>query len=140
MNKCYQELILLPTFEERFEYLKLSGMVGKPTFGHGRYLNQVLYQSRRWKYEIRPQILIRDDGCDLGIRGREVFACPTIHHITPVTIEDIELGRWIVFDPDNLITTSSDTHRAIHYGDISLLPRLPPERRKGDTCPWSKAF
>jgi hypothetical protein len=135
MQKNYKELILFPTFEERFQYLKIGGPVGRATFGFERYLNQSLYQSREWR-NIRDQVLVRDDGRDLGIADREIFSRATIHHINPITIEDVELGNDRVFDLNNLITTSHETHNAIHYGGKSIFSHLPKERRKGDMCPW----
>lgn len=133
--KTYKELCQLKTFEERFEYLKLNGGVGQTTFGFERYLNQILYKSKPWK-SIRREIIIRDKGCDLGILDRDIVTHLLVHHLNPITLEDIEFGRDRVFDPNNLICTSLNTHNAIHYGDASLLARLPVERRKGDTCPW----
>jgi len=133
--KTYKELSRLPTFEERFNYLKLGGSVGRATFGFDRYLNQSLYQSREWK-KIRNDVIVRDGGCDLGIPGREIFIRTLIHHINPITVEDIEDANDCVFDINNLICTSYDTHNAIHFGDESLLIRLPKERRKGDTTLW----
>lgn len=135
MIRSYRELRRLETFEERFEYLRLAQQVGAETFGYDRYLNQVLYTSGEWR-RTRNDILIRDNGCDLGIRGREIFARPIVHHINPITIEMIENRDECLFDPDNLITTCHNTHQAITYGDRSLLIKLPPERRKGDTIPW----
>ena len=135
MSKTYQDLIILSTFEDRFDFLKIGGPVGRATFGFERYLNQALYQSKRWK-RIRDEILIRDEGCDLGIKDREIFSRPTIHHITPITIEDVEEERDIIFDLNNLITTSNETHNAIHYGKSSMIRSLPKERQKGDMCPW----
>jgi hypothetical protein len=129
----------LKTFEERFAYLQLKGIVGESTFGYDRYLNQTLYMSRRWK-RARDIVIIRDNGCDLGIDSSdyEIRGIIQIHHMNPLTPEDIELGRDIIFDPEFLICTSPSTHKAIHYGDASLLPRLPIERRRNDTCPWRK--
>jgi len=135
MARTYREMLQLKTFGERFEYLKLSSSVGVSTFGFERYLNQILYQSKRWK-QVRRDAIVRDGACDLGIEDREIIDRITIHHIEPITIEDIEIGRPCVFDLNNLITTAYETHNAIHYGDISLIPHLPPERKKGDTCPW----
>lgn len=135
MIKTYHELIRLKTFEERFEYLKLNGSVGRCTFGSDRYLNQMLYNSVEWRH-FRDSIIIRDNGCDLGIIDREIFMYIVVHHIVPITIDDIERCADCVFDPDNVISTSSGTHRAIHYGDINLLFSMPKERKKGDTCPW----
>lgn len=133
--RTYTEISRLQTFEERYEYLRLGGVVGQSTFGYDRYLNQMLYTSKRWR-KTRDDIIIRDLGCDLGIEGYEIGGRILIHHINPITIEDIELERDEVFNPEFLICTSSDTHNAIHYGTKSLLPQLPITRRKGDTCPW----
>ena len=135
MIKCYSDLIEFETFEERFDYLCLHQRIGDPTFGYDRYLNQIFYRSIEWR-RTRGDILIRDCGCDLGIEGREIFKYPIVHHINPVTLEMIENRDEILFDPENLITVSDNTHRAITYGDVSLLIRLPVERRKGDTSPW----
>lgn len=133
--RTYSELITLPTFLERFDYLNLSGRVGDPTFGSKRYLNQLLYSTDRWK-SLRNKIIIRDDGCDLGIIGREIYSRATIHHINPITIEDVLNNNPMVFDPENLITASDMTHKAIHYGDENLLIKEPTIRREYDTCPW----
>lgn len=135
MNKTYNELIMLPTFEERFEYLKLSGYVGKETFGYDRYLNQVLYRSYEWK-QLRNQIILRDKGCDLAIEGREIFDKILVHHINPITLEDINERRPIIFDPNNLITVSFNTHQAIHYSSADILIKDPVERKPGDTNLW----
>lgn len=139
MIKSYKELRHLRTFEERFEYLKIGGVVGRETFGFERYLNQNFYQSPEWKHT-RRGIILRDNGCDLGIRDREIFGRIIIHHINPISIDDIELGRDCIFDPDNLISCSHDTSNAIHYGDASLLIKPPQERRKGDTQLWKAAY
>jgi hypothetical protein len=139
MIKTYRKLIRLSTFEERFEYLKLGGGIGQETFGFDRYLNQVLYQSREWK-QVRDQVITRDNGCDLAISDRAIFSRATVHHINPITLEDIDDRNPKIFDLNNLILTSHETHNAIHYGDISLLPRLPKERQKGDTTLWSQAY
>ena len=135
MKKSYSELIRLPTFEERFDYLKLDGRVGLETFGHNRYLNQDFYTSYDWK-QIRNKIIARDLGRDLGIDGYDLFGSVVVHHINPITIEDILNHSDLVFDPENLITTCFKTHNAIHYGDKKQVvsnwqPRLP-----NDTCPW----
>lgn len=135
MIKSYKELCRLQTFEERYEYLKIGGIVGRETFGFERYLNQAFYKSGEWRHT-RRNIIIRDNGCDLAIKDREIFDRIIVHHINPITIEDIEYGRDCVFDPDNLITTSHNTSNAIHYGDASLLIILPKDRRKGDTRLW----
>ena len=133
--KTYSEMITLPTFEERFEYLKIGGFVGRETFGYDRYLNQVLYNSPEWK-KCRLKIIIRDNGCDLGCEGYEIHGRIIIHHINPITLEDILNRNPMVFDPDNLITTIHNTHNAIHYGDRDLLLIAPIERSRNDTCPW----
>lgn len=133
--KTYSELCTLQSFNERYRYLKLNGSVGKETFGFDRYLNQILYQSDEWK-SIRRDIIIRDNGCDLGCEGFEVHGRILIHHINPITVEDIVNRNPKIFDLENLILTSHNTHQAIHYGDENLLIRAPPERKKNDTCPW----
>lgn len=137
MTKTYLELCQLPTFEERFEYLKLDGIVGDWTFGSRRYLNQMLYKSAEWK-ELRDKVIIRDNGCDLGIQDRTIFGKVLIHHINPITIEDVLNRNPIVFDLNNLICVSHMTHQAIHYGDSNLLMKDPIQRTKNDTCPWVK--
>jgi len=135
MIKSYRELRRLPTFEERFLYLKIGGVVGRSTFGFDRYINQALYRSREWR-QVRDKVIVRDGGCDLGVPDREIFVRILIHHINPITLEDIEEGRDCVFNLNNLICTTHDTHNAIHYANESLLARLPKERKRGDTCPW----
>jgi hypothetical protein len=135
MIRTFRELKRLRTFEERYEYLRLYGRVGENTFGYDRYLNQMLYNSDRWK-KTRDGIIIRDDGCDLGVDGYDIYGKILVHHMNPLTIEDIELDREEIYDPEGLISTSFDTHGAIHYGDASLLPKMPIERRRNDTCPW----
>ena len=135
MIKCYTELRRLKSFEERYRYLRLSANVGDNTFGYDRYLNQMLYTSKKW-LNIRDGIIIRDLGCDLGIEDYEIHGKIIVHHMNPITIEDIELDRDEVFDPEFLICTTHDTHNAIHFGNESLLPRLPIIRRRNDTCPW----
>lgn len=135
--RTYTELSRLKTFKERYEYLKLSGRVGETTFGSDRYLNQMLYTSDRWR-KARDKVIIRDNGCDLGVEGYEIYDKITVHHINPITIEDIEENRDWIYDPEFLVSTSSITHKAIHYGDENLLPQTPIERRPGDTCPWRK--
>lgn len=135
MTKTYRELKRLKTFEGRFNYLKLQGMVGEATFGWDRYLNQQLYHSTEWR-TLRDEIIIRDDGCDLGIPGYEIHGIVVVHHMNPLTLEDIENGSFRVFDHDQLICVSHNTHMAIHYGDSSLLPRQLIERRPGDTTLW----
>ena len=133
--RTYSELITIPTFEERFEYLQLKGSVGKDTFGYDRYLNQVLYRSPEWK-RLRNQIIIRDDGCDLACDGYDIYDKVLIHHLNPITVEDVLTRSRKVFDPDNLVCVSHNTHNAIHYGDVDLLVTGPIIRTKNDTCPW----
>ena len=133
--KTYSELITIPTFEERFEYLKLDGQVGVETFGFNRYLNQAFYKSDEW-LSIRDYVITRDNGCDLGMEGYEIYGRILIHHINPITKDDIIQRSKILLDPENLITTVKRTHDAIHYGDSNLLIKAPIERRKNDTCPW----
>ena len=134
-TKRYSELIKLPTFEERFEYLKLDGRVGKETFGWDRIFNQSFYHSPEWK-ALRRDVIIRDNGCDLGIEDREIFDKIIVHHINPLTKEQLLNLDPCIFDMENLISCSHNTHNAIHYGDKSLLPQDPIERRPFDTCPW----
>ena len=133
--KTYSELIALPTFEDRFEYLQLKGIVGQETFGFDRYLNQILYNSKEWKH-LRNEIIVRDNGCDLAFEGFEIHGRILIHHINPITIDDVIKRREMVFDPENLICVTHNTHNAIHYGNKSLLITGPIERRANDTCPW----
>ena len=133
--RAYSELITIPTFEERFEYLQLKGSVGKDTFGYDRYLNQVLYRSPEWK-RLRNQIIIRDCGCDLACDGYDIYGKVLIHHLNPIAVEDVLTRSRKVFDPDNLVCVSHSTHNAIHYGDVDLLVTGPIIRTKNDTCPW----
>lgn len=134
--KTYSELISLPTFKERYEYLKLDGVVGDSTFGFDRYVNQYFYKTKEWQL-CRSKIIIRDNGCDLGCEGFDIMGKKVIiHHINPITLDDLIERRPIIFDPENLITTTHSTHNAIHYGDESLLNMGPIERTKNDTCPW----
>lgn len=133
--RTYTELSQLTTFEERYEYLKLSGSVGEDTFGFDRYLNQLFYRSQKWK-SVRDAVIIRDNGCDLGVPGFEIRSRILIHHMNPITIEDIEKESEFLLEPEFLITTVLATHNAIHYGDASLLVTAPVARKKNDTCPW----
>lgn len=136
--KTYSELMTLPTFEERYQYLRLQGKVGADTFGYDRYLNQMLYQrSPQWK-KVRREVILRDNGCDLGIEDREIAGRVIVHHLNPITIKDIEQESDFLFNPEYLICTSHNTHNAIHYGDESLLITAPIERSKNDTCPWRR--
>lgn len=135
--RCYSELITLPTYKERFNYLQLNGQVGQDTFGFDRYLNQNFYRSREWK-RLRDQIILRDNGCDLGIPGYEIYGRVLIHHMNPITIRDIETMSDYLLNPEYLICTTHNTHNAIHYGDESLLCLGPIERKPNDTCPWKR--
>ena len=138
-TRSYSELITLPTFEERFKYLKLSGRVGADTFGFDRHLNQMVYQrDPRWK-DARDRVIIRDNGCDLGIEGREIYGKIIVHHMNQITVDDILHDREWIFDPEFLICTVHNTHNAIHYGDESLLTLAPTVRSKNDTCPWKRS-
>ena len=135
--RCYSELITLPTYKERFNYLQLNGQVGQDTFGFDRYLNQNFYRSREWK-RLRDQIILRDNGCDLGVEGYEIYGRVLIHHMNPITIRDIETMSDYLLNPEYLICTTHNTHNAIHYGDESLLCLGPIERKPNDTCPWKR--
>lgn len=136
--KTYSEIKRLTTFEERYNYLRLNGQVGVSTFGHDRYLNQMLYHnSKRWR-SVRDEVIIRDDGCDLGIPDRQIYDKILIHHMNPITITDIEESNDDIFNPEYLICCCLNTHNAIHFGDASLLIREPVVRRANDTCPWRK--
>lgn len=135
MIRTYSELIRLETFEQRFEYLKLKGRIGEATFGFDRWINQGFYHSREWLL-IRDQVIIRDNGCDLGIPGYEITSGLLVHHMNPLTLDDITSGVESVINPKYLITTSLQTHNAIHYGDENLLPRGPITRKPGDTNLW----
>lgn len=136
----YSELITLPTFEERFRYLKLDGRVGKDTFGFDRFLNQQFYKSEEWK-KVRNEIIVRDsyfgDYCfDLGCEGHEIYGNVIVHHMNPLSVKDIRLNTKYLLNPEYLISTYLPTHNAIHYGDESSLISAPVERFKNDTCPW----
>ena len=135
--RTYSELITIPTFLERYRYLKIGGAVGKETFGRDRYLNQILYQSDEWR-NFRIPIIIRDNGNDLGCDGYEIHGPILIHHINPITVEDVLRRDPKVFDPENVISTVLNTHNAIHYGDETLLVTGPVTRTKFDTCPWRR--
>jgi len=135
--RTYSMLISLPSFEERYEYLKLIGSVGQATFGFDRYLNQEFYRSYEWK-RLRNQIIIRDNSCDLAFPGHEINSTIIIHHMNPIAPEDIiNQTEWLL-NPEFLVCVSMRTHNAIHYGDKSQLQILPPERTPHDTCPWKK--
>lgn len=133
--RTYSELVTLKTFEERFKYLQLNGVVGEQTFGFDRYINQIFYQSQEWK-SIRNHVILRDNGCDLGVEGYEIVGKILIHHMNPITAKDIERRSDILMNPEYLISTVHNTHNAIHYGDEGLLVKAPIERKPNDTCPW----
>ena len=133
--RTYNELMLLPTFEERFEYLKLSGRVGKETFGFDRWLNPKFYRYAEWKH-LRDQVIIRDNGCDLGVEGREIYGKILIHHMNPITKKDILDRTDLLLNPMYLISVTKQTHDAIHYSDDSILMKDPIVRSRNDTCPW----
>lgn len=135
--KTYSELITIPTFEARYEYLRLGGRVGEETFGFDRYLNQYFYKSPAW-LKVRDYVIIRDNGCDLAMPDREIYGRILVHHMNPIAIEDILNKSKYLLDPEYLICTIKNTHDAIHYGDNSLLIADPIERRKNDTCPWRR--
>ena len=137
--KTYQEMMTYPTFEERFEFLRLNGRVGSDTFGFDRYLNQVLYRSPEWR-RVRDRVILRDNGCDLGHPDYPIGGRVIIHHMNPLTVEDVEERNPIIFDENMLICVSHNTHNAIHYGDSNLLPKPPIERKPNDTCPWKQQF
>ena len=136
--RTYSELIQLNTFEERFRYLKLDGTVGESTFGTDRYINQMFYNSDEWK-ELRRKIIIRDNGCDLGVEGFDIHSKIYIHHMNPISVDDILQHSTYLINPEYLICAKLSTHNAIHYGDDSiLLSQQPTIRRPNDTCPWRK--
>lgn len=133
--RTYSELQGYQSFEDRFHYLSLKGRVGELTFGFDRWLNQLFYNSNEWK-TIRNEVIVRDGGCDLGVSGFDIHSGLLVHHMNPITIKDIENGEDWILDPEFLITTSHQTHNAIHYGDETLLPRGPIVRKAGDTLLW----
>ena len=137
MSKRYSELKQLKTFEERFDYLKLGGVVGHETFGFDRVFNQKFYKSPEWR-KVRDTVIIRDGGCDLGMEDRPIYGKVFIHHMNPISINDIQDASEYLLNPDFLVCVSFETHQAIHYGDLSLLPTEPVEREKNDTCPWKR--
>lgn len=136
-NKTYSELIKLPTFKERYRYLRLTGRVGEDTFGFDRYLNQIFYRSAEWK-RVRDLVIVRDNGCDLGIEDRAIYGKILIHHMNPITDKDILNVTDILLNPEYLICVSHITHNGIHYGDENLLITEPIVRTKNDTCPWKR--
>ena len=133
--RTYSELMTIPTFKGRYEYLRLKGIIGEETFGFDRYLNQSFYRSREWM-DIRDYVIVRDNGCDLGMPGHEIHGRILIHHMNPITKEDILRRSEFLLDPEYLISTIKLTHDAIHYGDENLLMDEPIVRTKNDTCPW----
>ena len=135
--RTYTELSRLKTFEERYRYLRLKGMVGQDTFGFDRYLNQIFYRSQKWK-SIRDYVIVRDCGCDLGVEGYDIHGKIIIHHMNPITLKDIEKESEYLLDPEYLICTTHNTHNAIHYGDENLLITVPIQRSANDTCPWKR--
>lgn len=135
MIRTYSELVSLPSYLDRYKYLKIGSKVGVATFGFNRYLNQSFYQSSAWK-RVRDQVIIRDDGCDLAHADYPIAGRIYIHHINPIQIDDLEDFNPDILDPSNLVCVSFDTHQAIHYGDESLLPKDPIERFENDQIPW----
>lgn len=136
ITRSYSELVTIPTFKERYEYLKLNGRVGEETFGFDRYLNQRFYKSSEWR-RLRNEIILRDSGCDLGVEDREIQGRIIIHHMIPISVEDLMYHIGHVMNPEFLICVSKTTHLAIHYGDESLLLQDDVvERKPYDTCPW----
>ena len=134
--KTYSELVTFPTFKERFKYLQLSdGHVGEDTFGYDRYLNQQFYKTREWR-NLRDSLIVRDNGCDLGVDGYEIYGRIIIHHLNPISKNDIIYRTDFLTNPEYLICTTHNTHNAIHYGDENLLAKGPVERTANDTCPW----
>lgn len=137
-SRCYSELMRFRTFEDRYRYLRILGEVGASTFGFDRYLNQRFYHSTQWR-SIRDHVIARDNGRDLGIKGRQIYGKIYVHHMNPILVKDLELIRDVLIDPKYLICASHDTHNAIHYGNEDLLPKDPIIRRPGDTCPWKRS-
>lgn len=133
--KTYSELRRYDTFDERLNYLKLYGDVGRSTFGFDRYINQRFYTSYEWK-RARQEVIVRDNGCDLGVRGHEIHVYMLIHHINPMSVEDIVHGEDWIFDPEYLVTTCANTHNAIHFGTENLVPKVVTERSRDDTKLW----
>jgi hypothetical protein len=139
MTRHYQDLIAFKTFEERFDYLKLDGSAGVATFGFDRYLNQYFYTSYKWR-QARRDVIVRDNACDLAIPERAIFGAIRVHHMNPITVEDLEFQKDIAIDPEFLICVSLNTHNAIHFGNKKNLFDLPKERKRGDTDLWTKTF
>ena len=134
-TRTFSELSHIPSFEGRFQYLKLGGNVGRETFGFDRYINQRFYSSFEWK-RVREEVIVRDNGCDLGVPGYEIHGGLLIHHINPMTADDVSHGEDWILDPEFLITTTHNTHNAIHYGTDTLLPKVAIAREPGDTRLW----
>lgn len=137
MIRTYTELKQMPTFEDRYEYLRLHGEVGKDTFGFDRIFNQQFYRSPEWK-RAKTAVVVRDMGCDLGDEDHPITGNIIVHHMNPITLKDIQEGSDLLFNPEYLISVSHATHNAIHYGDAELLPKPPVERTPNDTCPWKR--
>lgn len=135
MIRRYSELVKLKTLEERYEYLKLGGVVGEKTFGFDRYFNQAFYKSAEWN-RVRHIVIVRDEGCDLGVPGYEISGKILIHHINPIGVNDLRIGNPDILNPEYLVSVSYQTHQAIHYGDAALLPQIPIVRSPGDTKLW----
>lgn len=135
--RTYSELIALPTFEERYDYLRLGGKVGEETFGFDRWINQKFYKDPKW-LAARDQVIIRDEGCDLAIPGREIYGRILVHHMNPITMDDIVQRTEFLLNPEYLVCTIKSTHDAIHYGDRTLLATGPAQRSRNDTCPWKR--
>lgn len=137
VKKTYSNLKQFESLKDRYEYLKIGGIVGDSTFGHNRYLNQEFYRSKEW-LEVRDYVIIRDNGCDLGVEGYEIHSKILVHHMNPITLADIENRNPDILNPEYLISTSDRTHQAIHFGDKDLLPKDPIIRKPNDTVPWKK--
>lgn len=133
--RTYSELMRFSSFEDRYQYLRLNGSIGEITFGFDRYVNQKFYRSAEWK-QIRNHVILRDNGCDLGVEGYEIHEKILIHHMNPIALSDIQNASDYLLNPNYLISVTLATHNAIHYGDETLLIRAPTERRPNDTCPW----
>lgn len=137
MIRTYSELMTMASFEDRFRYLQLNGVVGNETFGFDRYMNQLFYRSREWK-RIKDEVILRDNGCDLAVEGYEIYGRIYIHHMNPLSLEDVRDRTDFLLDPEYLITTTFETHQAIHYGDEQSIIFKPVERTMNDTCPWRR--
>lgn len=135
MTRTYEELITLPTYEERFKYCDLAGLVGEETFGNERWLNQMLYSSNEWR-RFRRQIIIRDQGCEFALPGFEILKYGTVHHLNPITINDVINSRPCIYDLNNVVLVGTDTHKFLHYGHGIVPQKEPIIRRPNDTCPW----